>query len=164
MPNVSEEVSEWSRVSKKSNDVTKSQAKLGLQAKHVLRDRRQAARANHRTMSQPAYKYNIAQYVYILNSSRYIDNTVYRNNEYIITNNNYKANLIAGKCQIKKKDIQVTWLRNILSSQYTVRIVKSQETPKGQINVTFLRPHSMAGIAGIKRHETSTLQYVFHRI
>lgn len=37
---------EWSRVSKKSNDVTKSQAKLGLQAKHVLRDCRQAARAN----------------------------------------------------------------------------------------------------------------------
>lgn len=35
-----------SRISKKCNDVTKSQAKLGLQAKHELRDRRQAARAN----------------------------------------------------------------------------------------------------------------------
>lgn len=78
----------------------------------------------------------IAQYVYILYSCRYIDNTVYRNNGYIIANNKYKANsIIAGKCQIKKNNyIQVTWLRNIFSSQNTVRIVKSrvrtQETPK----------------------------------
>lgn len=83
-----------SRISKKCNDVTKSQAKLGLQAKHETWP-------STGGKSQPAYMY-IAQYVNILYSCRYIDNTVYRNNEYIITSNNYKASSIAGKCQIKK--------------------------------------------------------------
>lgn len=142
---------EWSRISKKFNDVTKSQAKLGLQAKHELRDCRHVARANPPTSTVHS---PICVYPILLQIHR--QHCLQKQRIYHNTNNKYKANSIAGKCQIKKNYIQFKWLRNIFSSQNTVRIGKSQrKPPKGQINVTCLRPHSLAEIAGIKRPETS---------